>query len=80
MFNFKRCAYFDGYNDIVKKDIVRVTAGPVISSAEFREQIKAEITEDEKNEQKQTIADIIMAVLEEMHITAEEKRQKLFVT
>ena len=70
----------DMMNDLVKKDVVRVTAGPVISCAEFREQIKAEITEDEKDEQKQTVADIIMAVLEEMHIAAEEKRQKLLVT
>ena len=67
----------DMMNDIVNKDLVLVTAGPVISCADFRQQIKAEIDDDEKDEQKQTIADVIMAVLEEMHIAAEEKRQKL---
>ncbi|MCL1992159.1 MAG: 1-acyl-sn-glycerol-3-phosphate acyltransferase [Spirochaetes bacterium] len=68
----------DMLDDIVEKDLVRVTAGPVISCSEFRRQIKAEIDDDEKDEdQKRVVADVIMAILEEMHVEAEAKRQKL---
>jgi glycerol-3-phosphate O-acyltransferase len=65
----------DMMNDIVSKDIVRVTAGPVVSCEEFRNNVLAATTEDE--DKKQAVADAIMEELEKMHIAAEAKRQKL---
>ena len=64
----------DMMNDIVEKDIVRVTAGPVVSCDEFRENARAATADDDK---KQAVADAIMAELEKIHIAAEEKRLKL---
>jgi glycerol-3-phosphate O-acyltransferase len=67
----------DMLNDAVSKDIVRVTAGPVISCAEFREKARAAAIDDE--DKKQAVADTIMTELEKMHIAAEEERKKLKV-
>jgi hypothetical protein len=58
-------------DDSVSHDIVRITAGKVISCSEFRKKV---IPGDDK---KQAVADAIMAILEEMHIQGEEKRKKL---
>jgi len=66
----------DMLNDAVSQDIVRVTAGPVVSCAEFRDKIKNATAENE--DKKQAVADAIMAELEKIHIAAEEKRKKLF--
>ena len=65
----------DMMNDFVNKDIVRVTAGPVISCEEFRENARAGAAEDE--DKKQAAADAIMNELEKIHVAAEEKRLKL---
>jgi len=65
----------DMMNDVVTKDVVRVTAGPVVSCHEFREKARAAVGEDE--DKKQAVADAIMNELEKMHIAAEEKRKKL---
>jgi len=65
----------DMVNDIVNKDVVRVTAGPVISCDEFRENARAAASEDE--DKKQAVADAIMKELEKMHLAAEEERKKL---
>jgi len=65
----------DMMNDVVTKDVVRVTAGPVLSCNEFREKARAAVGEDE--DKKQAVADAIMSELEKMHIAAEEKRKKL---
>jgi glycerol-3-phosphate O-acyltransferase len=65
----------DMLNDAVSKDIVRVTAGPVMSCAEFREKARAAANDDE--DKKQAVADAIMTELEKMHIAAEEERKKL---
>jgi glycerol-3-phosphate O-acyltransferase len=62
-------------SDYVDKDIVRVTASPVIFCDEFRESARAASSDEDK---KQAVADAIMAELEKMHIAAEEKRKKLF--
>jgi len=68
----------DMLNDAVSKDIVRVTAGPVISCDEFRENARAAAADDE--DKKQAVADAIMRELEKMHLAAEEKRKKLLNT
>jgi glycerol-3-phosphate O-acyltransferase len=66
----------DMINDFVNKDIVRVTAGPVISCEEFRENARAAASDDE--DKKQAVADAIMRELEKMHLATEEERKKLF--
>ena len=66
----------DMMNDAVSKDIIRVTVSPVIACEEFRESVLAKLPEEA--DKKQAVADQIMIELEKMHITAEEKRQKLF--
>jgi 1-acyl-sn-glycerol-3-phosphate acyltransferase len=65
----------DMINDLVSKDLVTVTVSPVIPCAEFREKVRASISEGE--DKKQVVCDAVMAELEKMHIAAEEKRQML---
>jgi glycerol-3-phosphate O-acyltransferase len=65
----------DMINDMVKKDIVMVTASPVISCEEFREKVRA--SNPEAEDKKQAVVDAIMNELEKMHITAENERQKI---
>jgi glycerol-3-phosphate O-acyltransferase len=73
----------DMMDDFVSKDLVRLCAGPVLSCAEFRNKIRADAEEraaktgGEVEDKKQAVADAIMALLEEMHLNAEPKRQKL---
>ncbi|MDR1836230.1 MAG: 1-acyl-sn-glycerol-3-phosphate acyltransferase [Treponema sp.] len=66
----------DMMNDSVSRDIVRITAGPVIPCNEFREKARAGVSGEE--DKKQAVADAIMNELEIMHIAAEEKRKNLF--
>jgi glycerol-3-phosphate O-acyltransferase len=66
----------DMMNDFVSKDVVRVTAGPVRSCAEFREKARAAAEAQGIEDNKQATVDAIMAELEKLHIAAEEKRQK----
>jgi glycerol-3-phosphate O-acyltransferase len=61
----------DMMEDSVSKDIVRITAGKVISCSEFRGNIHHE------EDRKQAVVDAIMVMLEEMHIRGEENRKKL---
>ena len=86
----------DMMEDSVSRDLVRITAGPVMSCSDFRDRVLAEV--DAANEavkaaagadaavsdyvdrlidKKQSVADSIMAILEEMHVRAEEKRELL---
>jgi glycerol-3-phosphate O-acyltransferase len=74
----------DMMDDSVSPDLVRITAGPVISCAEFRDKIRAEedakqgqkgeISAEKDDDRKQAVADAIMALLENMHVKAEKKR------
>jgi glycerol-3-phosphate O-acyltransferase len=63
----------DMMNDMVAKDIIRVTVSPVAGCNEFRDKVLAETAEEDK---KQAVADAIMKELEKMHIAAETERQK----
>jgi glycerol-3-phosphate O-acyltransferase len=63
--------------DSVNEDLVRITAGPVLSCAEFREKTRAAAEAAGIEDKKQAAVDGIMAELEQMHISAEAKRQKL---
>ena len=67
----------DMLNDVVVKDLVRITAGPVQSCAEFRNKAKTAATMAGVEDKKQAVADAIMAELDRLHIEAEEKRKKL---
>jgi glycerol-3-phosphate O-acyltransferase len=61
-------------DDSVSQDLVRITAGPVISCAEFRKKARAAAEEEDK---KQAAVDALMAELGNLHAAAEEKRQPL---
>ena len=65
----------DMMNDMVSKDIVSVTVGPVIPCEEFRDKVLVNLSEED--DKKQAVTDQIMIELEKLHIEAEEKRQKL---
>jgi 1-acyl-sn-glycerol-3-phosphate acyltransferase len=65
----------DMLNDAVSKDVMLVTASPVVPCAEFRDKARASAGEDE--DKKQVVVDAIMAELEKMHIAAEEERLKI---
>jgi glycerol-3-phosphate O-acyltransferase len=67
----------DMMNDLVGKDIMRVTAGSVCSCAEFREKARAAAEAAGVEDKKQATVDALMAELERLHNAAEEKRQKL---
>jgi len=68
----------DMLNDAVSKDIIRITAGPVQSCAEFRDRARAAAEAVGNEDKKQAVVDAVMAELERLHISAEEKRQSLF--
>jgi glycerol-3-phosphate O-acyltransferase len=70
----------DMMNDIVTSDIVRVTAGPVCSCAEFREKARSKAEAVGVEDKKQAVVDAIMEELERLHNEAEEKRKKLYHT
>jgi len=65
----------DMMNDIVTKDIIRVTVSPVVDCNEFRNNVLTFSVEDA--DKKQDVADAIMTELEKMHIAAEEKRKAM---
>jgi glycerol-3-phosphate O-acyltransferase len=65
----------DMMDDWVSPDLVRVTAGPVLSCAEFREKARAETAGTD--DKKQATVDALMAELEKLHIEAEKKRRAL---
>ncbi|MCL2609692.1 MAG: 1-acyl-sn-glycerol-3-phosphate acyltransferase [Treponema sp.] len=64
----------DMTQDIVNKDVVRVTAGPVHSCAEFRERARKERPEEDA---KRVVVDAVMAELEKLHLEAEAKRSSM---
>ena len=68
--------------DEVSKDVVRISAGPVLSCAEFRDKVRAEFDAKtltmNSEDKKQAVADVIMAELEKMHSVNEKKRESFF--
>jgi glycerol-3-phosphate O-acyltransferase len=64
----------DMLEDSVNRDLVRITAGPVQSCAEFRERVRAAAETAGIEDKKQATVDAVMEDLERMHIAAEEKR------
>jgi glycerol-3-phosphate O-acyltransferase len=66
----------DMMDDFVSQDVVLLTAGPVVSCAEFRKRTRAEAEAAGIEDRKQATVDAIMRVLEELHEAAEPERKK----
>ena len=60
--------------DTVSQDVIRITAGPVLSCAEFRDRARIDFNGSE--DKKQAVADAIMTNLEKMHNQGEDKRKQ----
>ena len=67
----------DMMDDSVSRDMVRLTAGNIISCSEFREKARIKSEEAGIEDKKQAVADAVMELLEELHNAAEPERQKL---
>jgi glycerol-3-phosphate O-acyltransferase len=67
----------DMLDDSVSQDLVRLTAGKVISCSDFRNEARAKAEEAGIDDKKQAVADAVMELLEGMHNAAEPERQKL---
>ena len=65
----------DMLNDVVSKDVFRVTVSPVVKCNEFRDKALAKITNEEEDK-KQAVVNEIMNELEKMHVIAEAERLK----
>lgn len=63
--------------DSVSKDLVRLTAGPVLECSVFREQERAKAEAAGIEDKKQAVVDSIMELLENLHNSAEPERLKL---
>ena len=75
----------DMMEDTVSRDVVRLTAGPVLSCTEFRDRVRAEVDaraslagDLNPEDKKQAVVDAIMDELERMHIEGEKKRKQFF--
>jgi glycerol-3-phosphate O-acyltransferase len=66
----------DMMDDSVSNDVVRVTAGPIISCGEFREKTRAEAEAAGIRDKKQATVDAVMRILEEIHIAAGPERER----
>jgi len=67
----------DMMDDAVSQDLVRLTAGPVINCAAFRDEVREKAEAAGIEDKKQAVVDAIMEMLETLHTTAEADRQKL---
>jgi glycerol-3-phosphate O-acyltransferase len=70
----------DMMDDSVSPDLVRLTAGKVLSCSAFRDEVRAKADNTGVEDKKQAVVDAIMELLEELHISAETERQKLIKT
>jgi glycerol-3-phosphate O-acyltransferase len=66
----------DMMDDYVSRDVVRFTAGPILSCAEFRQAERANAEAAGQDDKKQAVVDAIMTRLEVMHLAAEADRQQ----
>ena len=67
----------DMMDDYVSKDLIRLTAGPILNCTDFRNKVRSEAEAAGVEDKKQAVVDAIMNLLEELHIAAEPERQKL---
>jgi glycerol-3-phosphate O-acyltransferase len=66
----------DMMDDFVSEDVLRFTAAPVRSCAEFRNAAKARAEAAGTGDKKQAVVDAVMEELEKMHIAGEADRQQ----
>ena len=66
----------DMMDDFVSEDVLRFTAGPVQSCAEFRNAVKTGTEAAGAEDKKQAVVDAVMEELEKMHIAGEAARQQ----
>lgn len=64
-------------DDFVSRDVVRMTAGPVLSCTGFREKVRSEAADAE--DKKQATADALMRILDDMHRALEPEREKVLL-
>jgi glycerol-3-phosphate O-acyltransferase len=64
-------------NDFVQQDVLRYTASPVLSCADFRHKAKVGAENAGSEDVKQAVVDALMAKLEAFHNEAEIERQKI---
>ncbi|MDR0562834.1 MAG: 1-acyl-sn-glycerol-3-phosphate acyltransferase [Spirochaetaceae bacterium] len=64
-------------DDYISTDVVRCTAGPVISCTEFRNAVRAKAEATGIADKKQAVADAVMEQLNLMHLEAEKERQQI---
>ena len=67
----------DMINDVVGEDIVKITAGPVMSCAEFRDSVRETAEAAGVEDKRQAAVEAVMAELDRLHEIAEEKRKKI---
>jgi glycerol-3-phosphate O-acyltransferase len=68
----------DMMDDSVSQDLIRITAGPVQSCREFRNNARAKAEAEGIEDKKQATVDAIMLCLEELHRKAEKVRMHNF--
>jgi glycerol-3-phosphate O-acyltransferase len=64
-------------DDYISQDIVRCTAGPVLSCTDFRNAARAKAEAAGIEDKKQAAVDAIMEQLEIMHNQVEKERKQL---
>jgi glycerol-3-phosphate O-acyltransferase len=67
----------DMMEDSISQDLMRLTAGPVLSCRDFREKARAEAEAAGVEDKKQAAVDAIMRFLEDLHQAGEAEREKL---
>ncbi|MDR2534928.1 MAG: 1-acyl-sn-glycerol-3-phosphate acyltransferase [Treponema sp.] len=67
----------DMMDDYISQDLVRFTAGPVLSCTDFRNEVRSRTEAAGIEDKKQAAADAIMERLEVMHLEAEKERKGL---
>jgi glycerol-3-phosphate O-acyltransferase len=64
----------DMLEDSVSQDVIRFTAGPVLSCGEFRNKARIDAEAAGIEDKKQATVDAVMAILEKMHTEAEKAK------
>jgi glycerol-3-phosphate O-acyltransferase len=67
----------DMMDDSVSQDVIRITAGPVQSCREFRNNARAKAEAAGIEDKKQATVDAVMSFLEALHNQAEKERERL---
>jgi glycerol-3-phosphate O-acyltransferase len=66
----------DMMDDFVSNDVVRMTAGPVLSCADFRKNARSDAEAAGLEDKKQATVDAVMHILDDMHRAPEREQEK----